>query len=270
MIQVFDDAVKRKYVTYSRTSGAYWLSWIYWVALVGIPIVVVLASPVEMGNVVKFEQPRVEVGYVFVEGLSVETRMGDRNEDGIVDLVTVTGNGAVMKEVFVAIEFIGVDEVHVVARSVSNGELGNKITSWFDLARIQKEADLFSTAKDEFVYDTTVSSLQQALNKLGTNARAKIATVVDEEFILREKFPPVWENVPGSNSMSFTMNIAIPPQPIVYKASNPERLKVNFIFLIAVALLNWLILTTLYSYLVKARVVATRILDPVIMNKNNF
>jgi hypothetical protein len=261
-VSIFADSHVKHYLTYSRISPAYFVYVGYIVSLIAVPLIIVVTAPIQGSAKVELFQPNLSFtgnyylttgsteasSLVPVNGVDVTISAGDADFDGTNDQATVQISStrfSSIKSILLAIEAIdSYNSVSILLINLMSGEAGNRISSW---AEVIKQA-LFVPSREP---------LHTALQRPGNRNISKLTALESQYRILISQAGTISESVSGSNTFSGTLILTIPEQIRFNQQTRGEIFRVNFIYFITLFIFNKLILSKVYSALIRSRIIPT-------------
>ena len=260
-VSILSSPIQRHYVTHSRFSHAFLFYLVYCAGIVAVPFIVVFATPISLPSSVEFRRSEIQfTGNYFlsangfeasssnpIPGVDFSVASMDSDQDSIYEtfVVTINSNKFISAQtLFFALEFVDSNNVlHPLSGKISDSNGGNRATAWFDVPDIGNKGDMPSIG------------ITAALSKPGAMGLTKVSGVAAA---LREaKFVSFWQTIPNSSTFSCTITVENVLQSIFIRPSVGEVFRTNLMYFVILYLLNYVVLKTCYSLLVKSGALGT-------------
>jgi hypothetical protein len=175
----------------------------------------------------------------------------DSDQDSIYETFVVTINSnkfLSVQTLFFALEFVDSNNfLHPLSGKISDYHGGNRATAWFDVPDIGNKGGMPSIG------------ITAALTKPGAMGLAKLSGVAAA---LREaKLVSFWQTIPNSSTFSCTITVENVLQSIFIRPSVGEVFRTNLMYFVILYLLNYVVLKTCYSLLVKSGALHTPVIQ---------
>lgn len=264
-ISILSSPLQRHHVTYSRFSHAFMFYLVYRICTVAVPLIVIFATPVSLPVSPVFERANLRyTGNYFVSangyeassaypisGIEFSVTSIDADQDGITETFIVTFNSnrfVTAQSIYFALEFIDSDKIlHPMAGKLSDAIGGNRANAWFEVANLTREET------------PQALSIPAALSKAGPMGLLKVVPIAST--LKQSKFVSFWQTLQGSTTFSGTISIDNVVQASFESPSLGETFRANLEYFVVLYLLNYAVLTSFYSLLVRSGALHTPVVD---------